>query len=301
MVPRTPDLQLERRGACWVGIFRAMASPCEVHLEMKSRKKAEHLLRLAHSEALRIESRFSRYREDNIVWTINNSAGSAVSVDEETARMIDFAEQCFELSEGLFDITSGVLRRVWRFDGSDTVPSAEAVQEVLRYVGWQKVQWQQPLLTIPAGMQLDFGGIGKEYAVDRTVSLLQENADVSLLVNYGGDLHASAPPRQSESWRVGIECAQKANLPAGTLHLKRGALTTSGDAERFVLKDGIRYGHVLNPLTGWPASHAPASITVADATCVEAGVLSTIALLKGPDAESFLDEQGATYWCQRRD
>lgn len=278
-----------------------MASPCEVHLEMKSRKKAEHLLRMARSEALRIESRFSRYREDNIVWAINNSAGSAVSVDDETARMIDFAEQCFELSEGLFDITSGVLRRVWRFDGSDSVPAPEAVQDVLRYVGWQKVHWQQPLLTVPCGMQLDFGGIGKEYAVDRTVSLLQDNTDASLLVNYGGDLHASAPPRQSESWHVGIECVQKADMPAGTLQLMRGALTTSGDAERFVLKDGIRYGHVLNPLTGWPASQAPASITVADATCVEAGVLSTIALLKGPDAESFLDEQGATYWCQRRD
>jgi FAD:protein FMN transferase len=301
-----------------------MASPCEVHIELRSRKRARQLLELACREAWRIERLFSRYRDDNIVHRINTSGGKPVVVDAETARLLDFANECFELSDGLFDVTSGVLRKAWHFDGSDRVPGRAQVEALLEHIGWQHTRWENPAFTLPVGMQIDFGGIGKEYAVDRTVAILREHCSNAFMVNYGGDLHAAAPPLSSGAWSVGIEavCRPSAARPIAarpnaaqpnaaqpiaaqptealkTVQLHRGALTTSGDARRYLLRDGVRYGHVLNPLTGWPVENAPASVTVAGNTCIEAGVLSTLAILQGANAETFLDEQGVTYWCQR--
>ncbi len=292
-----------------------MASPCEVHVEHPSGELATGLVKLANREALRIEQALSRYRKDNIVWAINNSRGCPVRVDAEMARMLDFAQTCFDMSDGLFDITSGVLRQLWNFDGSDYIPEPTDVQALLPRIGWEKVSWKNPDLVLPDGMQIDLGGIGKEYAVDRCVALVSAAApDIPCLINFGGDLHATRAPISQRGWRVGIEAATRsaATIVAssvGTAHgnstmttqlleLQKGALTTSGDAQRFVLKDGIRYGHVLNPRTGWPIQNAPASVTVAGDSCLQAGVLSTLAILHGADAERFLQVQEVTYWCQ---
>ena len=98
--------------------------------------------------------------------------GRPVAVDDETAHLLDYAATCHEISDGLFDITSGVLRRVWRFDGGDRVPDRRRRAEVLAHVGWHRVTWQRPALTLPAGMEIDLGGIGKEYAVDRAAALV---------------------------------------------------------------------------------------------------------------------------------
>lgn len=291
--------RIEQRGPIWVGEFRAMASPCEVHLELRSRKLATQLISLAQQEAVRIERRFSRYRNDNVVHRINTANGKTVTVDEETARMLDFADTCFNVSEGLFDVTSGVLREVWTFDGSDNIPGAAEVEPLLARIGWQQVIWENPHFTLPAGMQIDLGGIGKEYAVDRTLGLLRERCPGACLVNFGGDLHASAAPAASGAWSVGIESAGIDGSRTNSLQLQRGALTTSGDARRYLLRDGVRYSHVLNPKTGWPVVDAPSSITVAGNTCIEAGILSTLALLHGAEAEAFLASQGVHSWVQR--
>lgn len=276
-----------------------MASPCEIHMELRSGKRAAQLVALAHKEALRIERLFSRYRDDNVIHRINTASGKTITVDAETARMLDFADQCFTLSDGLFDITSGILRKAWAFDGSDRLPTQAQVEALLPRVGWSKVHWSDPHVTLPAGMQIDLGGIGKEYAVDRTVSLLNEQCTTPFLVNFGGDLHASRPPVVAGAWTVGIEASRNADQPLHTIQLQRGALTTSGDARRYLLKDGVRYGHVLDPRTGWPVADAPASVTVAGNTCTEAGILSTLAILHGSEAEAFLDEQDVRYWIQR--
>ncbi len=279
--------------------FRAMASPCEVLIEATSQKEARRLGKITRDEALRIEATFSRYRDDNIVHRINHSEGNPVQVGTETVNLLNFADQCFTLSEGLFDITSGVLGRVWKFDGSDKIPLQSEVSALLPLVGWDKVSWQAPQITLPVGMQIDFGGIGKEYAVDRVVKLLHANTERPFLVNFGGDLHAGRAPLKQSSWIVGIEAMRKSGDAVNTIELQRGALTTSGDAQRFLKKDGIRYGHVLNPKTGWPVIDAPASVTVAGNSCTESGVLSTLALLHGADAETFLESNEVIFWCQR--
>lgn len=297
--PEPRPTQLQRADGYWRGRFQAMASPCEVLVDGDDGLLANHLLQLAAGEAWRIEQKFSRYREDNIVHAINNSGGQRICVDEETADLLDFAAQCFEMSDGLFDVTSGVLRQTWRFDGSDRVPSRAQVQALLPRIGWNKLRWQRPYLSLPARMEIDLGGIGKEYAVDRALSLLCKETRASVLVNFGGDLRTNGPRRGAVSWIAGVARPVGTMAPPPVLRIRSGALATSGDAYRFLLKDGKRYSHVLDPRTGWPVANAPRSVTVAAETCTEAGMLATLALLQGARAERFLNRQGVRYWCIR--
>lgn len=291
---------LQKRSDYWLGRFEAMASPCEVLVETADETLATELLAIAATEARRIEHKFSRYRNDNIVYRINNSGGRPVAVDPETAHLLDFAQTLFELSDGLFDITSGILRNAWSFDGGNRIPDDKLIASLLSHVGWNKVRWKNAELTLIDGMQIDFGGIGKEYAVDRAALLAKAQSDLPCLINFGGDLAVTQTRAHGQAWQIGIESVMHPRHSSEhVLHLECGALATSGDAQRYLLKDGVRYSHILNPKTGWPVAGAPRSVTVAAGTCIEAGMLSTLAMLQGENCEAFLDTEGVRYWCIR--
>lgn len=294
------ELIVEQQADYWVGRFNAMASPCEVLMEVTSRAEAEMLAQCAYDEAKRVEQKFSRYRDDNIIYTINNSEGQPVEVDDETANLLDYAEQCYQLSEGRFDITSGLLRQVWQFDGSANLPSAELVELLMLSISWKKVTWQRPFITLLAGMEIDLGGIGKEYAVDTTTKLLNEKTAASLLVNFGGDLAVTKARKSGQGWYVAVDNPDQCGTSTGQeIEVKQGALATSGDAQRYLLKEGVRYSHILDPTNGWPVVDAPRSVTVFAASCTEAGILATLSMMHGLNAESFLDEQQVKSWVVR--
>lgn len=277
-----------------------MGSPCELLTEADSEGLARRLLDVVSAEAWRVEDKFSRYLPGNIIEKINSSDGESIKVDDETADLLDFAATLNRLSEGMFDITSGVLREAWTFDGSDKLPSAQQVAAVLSRVGWQKLSWKKPQLRLAPGMQIDLGGLGKEYAVDRAANQLASLGETSCLVNFGGDLVATGVVSAKLGWKVGIEAPGEGSGRAEHLiRLKHGALATSGDARRFLAKDGVCYSHILDPVTGWPIENAPRSVTVAADTCTQAGMLATLAILKGDNAEAFLDDQDVRYWCLR--
>ncbi|HXQ32028.1 MAG TPA: FAD:protein FMN transferase [Steroidobacteraceae bacterium] len=297
--PHAPDFEvLPREGGIIAACFVAMASPCELLLEIADADAAREIGRLAAQEAWRIETKFSRYRPDSIVSVINRSQGDEVVVDGETAALLDYAVHCQALSQGRFDITSGVLRRCWTFDGSDRLPEPAAIAALLPLIGFEKVRWESPRITLPAGMEIDFGGIGKEYAVDRVLALVTARFTGAALVNFGGDLAANRAPGAGP-WQVGVERPDTDREARLLLELSRGGLATSGDTHRFLLRDGVRYGHILDRRSGWPVRDTPRSVTVAAASCVEAGMLATFAMLQGGSAESFLEEQGVRYWCLR--
>lgn len=278
-----------------------MASPCEVMIDCDSKALAMQLTETAANEAFRIEKKFSRYRNDNLIYQINHAEGECITVDDEFANLLDYAHECFILSEGLFDITSGVLRKVWKFDGKSSIPSQEEINQLLVHVGWKKVKWQKPILTLAPGMEIDFGGIGKEYAVDRTAVLLaMQTEHRNILINYGGDLHALGPRASGKPWEIGLQDPRENNLStAAKVELITGAVTTSGDFHKHIIKNGIRYGHILNPITGSPTLNAPRQVTVLGSTCIEAGILSTLAILHGNEAETFLDAQDIDYRISR--
>jgi thiamine biosynthesis lipoprotein len=280
-------------------LFRAMATPCEIRIECDDRDMAQRAARAGQSEARRVEAKFSRYIDGSVVGRINASCGHEVEMDDETAHLLNFAQHLFEVSGGLFDITSGVLRRIWRFDGSDRVPAAAEVNSLLTYVGWQKVMWNPPVLKLPVGAEIDFGGLGKEYAVDRALHCVSAMTTRPALVNFGGDLRVSGPRNDDRPWKVAIESVDHPGCADAVLELHTGALATSGDSRRFLLKDGVRYGHILDPRTGWPVQNPLRSVTVAAPTCTEAGMLATLAILKGANAEAFLKREHIKAWYVR--
>ncbi len=276
--------------------FVAMASDCEVRLAGVSAARARTLTALAIAEVRRIETKYSRYRSDSVVSQINAAAGKGdpIAIDAETAQLLAFAAQLFALSEGLFDATSGVLRHVWDFK-TGRKPSPQQLADVLPRIGWNHVQWnEQTALLLQFGMELDFGGFGKEYAADRAATLLANEGVQHGLVNLGGDICVVGPQQDGSPWSMGIRHPRQDHAVIASIPISSGALATSGDYERFFVDGGERFCHILNPKTGWPAQHWQ-SISVIAPVCVAAGAMSTTAMLKGPDAISFLDGQGVSY------
>jgi thiamine biosynthesis lipoprotein len=277
-----------------------MGGPCEVLAEVAGEEEARKVADTVAACAWRIESKFSRYRPDNIVARINTADGEPVAVDDETANLLDFAALMHHLSGGLFDITSGVLRKAWTFEGGSRLPAQSEIDALLPLVGWPKVHWVRPVITLPAGMQIDFGGIGKEYAADQATQRVAQMSSAAVLVNFGGDLAVTRSRDGPRAWRVGIEGIDAGiQRVAMMVDLTAGALSTSGDTYRYVASEGRRLSHILDPRTGWPVSGAPRSITVAAPTCTNAGMLTTLAMLRGPEAEAFLESEGVRHWVQR--
>jgi thiamine biosynthesis lipoprotein len=290
---------LAREDSHWRASFTAMASPCEVLVETEDKDLALRLGIHARDEAQRIDRKFSRYRADSLVQAINTGHGQPRRMDPETARLLDFGAALWKLSDGRFDLTSGALREAWNFDEGPVTAHPERIPALLERIGWQRVTWEAPMLTLPAGMEIDLGGIGKEYAVDLVADWVVTQTDCPVLVNFGGDLRCTGAAPARGAWHVGIESIQKSGEAVRRIDLKSGALATSGDARRHIEIDGVRYGHIFDARTGWPARGTPRSITVAAATCSQAGSYSTLAMLQGEGAEAFLASEGVRYWILR--
>lgn len=299
MLAVLPDaLQVERRGELVAVQWQAMASPCELLVATQDQRLARRLGEVAAGEAWRIEHKFSRYRDDSVTAALNHSQGVPVAVDPETMLLLQFAARCHELSDGAFDITSGVLRRVWRFDAAARMPDAAQIAALRTRIGFERLRIEDGALIVPPGMELDFGGIGKEYAVDCALALVAREFDGAMLVNFGGDIAANAAPA-SGPWKVGVERPDTHGAARLLLDFGRGGLATSGDTHRCFEHEGRRYGHILDVRTGAPVEGAPRSVTVAAACCLEAGMIATLAMLQGAGAEDFLADQGVPHWCLR--
>lgn len=275
--------------------FHAMGSPCRVRVAgaAAARPATRQAVAAAEAEVRRIEQRYSRYRADSVVSRINAATGSAepVSLDDETAALLQFADQLHRSSAGLFDLTSGVLRRVWDFKAG-RLPTPDAVAGVLPLIGWSRVEFDGRHLRLPcAGMELDFGGIGKEYAADRAAALLIDAGCTSGYVNLGGDLRLLGPMPDGAPWHLGIAHPRQPGAVIAGLDLTSGALATSGDYERFMEHAGRRYCHILDPHSGWPVA-CWQSVSVVAPACLAAGALSTLAMLLGERAPDFLRSQG---------
>lgn len=270
-----------------------MGSPCEIQLYAASETEAKHIAGIAADDVERLEALYSRYRDTSFLSQINRVAatGGAITVDEETAGLLNYAATCHEQSGGLFDISSGILRRAWRFDRNE-LPDNAQIESLLEKVGWHKLRWHNPVLEFPMpGMEIDFGGVVKEYAADRAAALCKEAGAAHGVVNLGGDIRIVGPRADGSAWNIGIRHPRRKDDVIGTLMLHEGALASSGDYERCIVLDGVRYGHILNPKTGWPVRHM-AAVSVAGDFCVVAGSASTIAMLKEEDGPAWLKDLG---------
>jgi thiamine biosynthesis lipoprotein len=282
--------------------FRAMAAANEVQIHDDRFEHARAAASAAIAEVARIESKYSRYRADSVVSRINAAAGGApVAIDAETRKLLAFADACYRESGGAFDATSGVLRRAWDFN-SGKLPRDRDLEPLLALIGWDRVELGNESVRLPQrGMEIDFGGFGKEYAVDRAALMLQEAGARNALVNLAGDLSILGTPPDGEPWRVGIRHPRKSGTVLASLPVSSGAVATSGDYERFIEAGGVHHCHVLNPRTGRSARGFQ-SVTVHATSCLVAGSASTLAMLKGREAGlDWLDSLGLSHFCVLED
>ena len=290
MVSKALPLQIHRLP------FKAMGSACEVVLASHTQNEAESMAKLAIDEVLRIERKYSRYTTDSVIAKINQQAGrGALQCDDETWALFQFANQLFDKSDGLFDITSGVLRQAWDFKNPE-VPTSQKLEALLPLVGWQKVVLQDQSIALPlARMEVDLGGFGKEYAADRAAQVLKEKGVTYGYVNLAGDMRFLGPKSSGEPWMIGIQDPRARDQVVATLPITQGGLATSGDYERYFELNGQRYCHVLNPKTGVPVSYWR-SVSVTSPATVVSGCTTTMAMLKEADGLAFLQATGFDFF-----
>ncbi len=275
--------------------FDAMGGGGEVVLASKSKKEGHSIANQVFEEVARIEYKYSRYRPESIVSRVNAAAGGDfVACDEETASLINYADSLYQNSDGLFDMTSGVLRHAWDFSKA-LLPEPAKLSGLLALVGWNRVERQGNAIRLPmAGMEIDFGGVGKEYAADRAAAVVADQGVRHGYVNLAGDIRLVGPKPDGTPWIIGIQDPRHKELMIASIPLHSGALATSGDYERFFEVDGHRYCHILHPRTGYPVTYWR-SVTVVAPLAITAGSCTTIAMLKGADALAFLDDTGMGY------
>ncbi len=237
-------------------------------------------------EFRRVENLASFHKRSTLT-TLNKEA--ALGESKPNAELFNLILLSLDFAKGTggaFDPTVGPLSLLWNFSGDEPrVPTEDLVRQALKKVGWEKVQFDKKHGTIrlpEKGMSLDLGGIAKGYALDRAAAVLKERAISAALVNAGGDIVAIGEKSPGSPWQVGIQDPRNPNGIVAVVPLKDRVIVTSGDYERFVIKDGKRYHHLLDPQTGFPAELLR-SVTIIAETGVTADALATAVFVLGPE------------------
>lgn len=249
----------------------------------RGRQRAEAIARAAEREALRIERKFSRFLDDSVVSEITRHAGVApVAVDDETVGLVEATLELARLTGGKFDPTIGVLRRAWNFR-DQRVPDDDEIGVLLPLVNHAAVRVRNSTVFLErAEMELDLGGVGKEYAVDRVAELLRTHGVTSALINFAGDVRTIGGRGDGRPWSIGVTDPRSPGNCRFVVRLIGDAgVATSGDYERCFVSDGVRYHHLLDATTGRPARGVISSTVVAASTFL-AGRIATAAFLLGP-------------------
>ena len=273
-----------------------MGTSCALHLQSDSTGALEQAARAARREIARLEQRYSRYRPDSLVAEIHvaSRAGGSIVLDDEAVGLMDYAFLCFEQSGGRFDITAGVLRHAWDFTVA-RLPTQSDIDRWLPLVGMHRLDWRAPVLSFPLpGVEIDLGGIVKEYASDRAATACAQAGVGHGVVDLGGDVAVIGPQLDGSLWRIGVRDPRGGQTPLAVIEIGAGGLASSGDYERYIEVDGRRYCHILNPRTGWPV-RGLAAVTVAAESCLVAGSLCTMAMLQEAEAGDWLAAQAAPY------
>lgn len=276
--------------------FKAMGSPCEIRLFAMNSTTAENAISAAVQEIQRLEAKYSIYRDDNILHKVNQAASRAgsIEVDDEFVSLLNYANTCFKQSDGLFDITSGTLKKAWS-QSEKQIPPPELLEKLLRQVGWEKVTIKENTIAFQnSGMKLDLGGIVKEYAADRAAAICKEYGIQHGIVDLGGDLHAIGPIPDGSPWVINIRHPRDQSKTLTSIELFSGGLASSGDYERCLIIENERYCHIISPKNGWPVQGL-AAVTVKADQCLVAGSVSTIAMLKEFSGQQWLEDSGLAH------
>jgi thiamine biosynthesis lipoprotein len=266
--------------------FHALGTRCRVCLVEPARRAADAYLEALLNWVADFEAKYSRYLNDSLVSRINDCAGGDwVDIDPETSGLLDLCGQLHFMSRGAFDATALPLLKLWDWKSRPTqVPSDDAISATHELVGWRKVERRPGQVRLPVrGMCLDLGGIGKEYAVDAAVDLAVSYGIAQVMADFGQDIRAAGQPPGRPAWHIGLENPRQPGQCWASVAAKDLAVATSGDYLRHTMINGRRYGHILDPRTGYPVDNGCLSVTVMAPSCVLAGAMTTAAFILGPE------------------
>ena len=264
-----------------------LGSPFEISLVAKDTLEANRHIDEAIREVKRIENLISDWIPTTLISEINKNAGvKPVKVTDELFELIERAIKISKLTDGAFDISYASMDKIWKFDGSMTVmPSPKAIKNSVAKVGYKNIILDKEKHTVflkLEGMKLGLGGIGQGYIADKIKELLKKNGVVAGLVNVSGDISTWGKQPDGQQWKVGIKNPMNKNKIFATFPLEDTAVETSGNYEKYVTFSGIRYSHIIDTRTGYPATGLT-SVTIFAKTTELADALATGVFVLGKE------------------
>lgn len=292
-----------------------MGSRFDITIVAKDIPTAEAYIDSSIIEISRIENLISDWIPESQVSQINKFAGiKPVKVDRELLELMKRALHFSELTDGAFDISFAAADRIWKFDGSmDTIPSAEAVAESVKKIGYKNISISEEEATIflkLPGMKIGFGATGKGYAADKTKELMVSKGIEAGIINASGDLNTWGKQPNGGNWIIGITNPMKEDELVAAYELSGTAVVTSGNYQKFVMIDGKRYSHIIDPRTGYPSSGLSSVTVFADSAEKANGISTAIMVLgkkaglkllkKNPDLKGILiDDNGRIFYSKK--
>jgi thiamine biosynthesis lipoprotein len=266
-------------------VFRSMGTTCRIVVGGRP-DAAKQFFKVALNWVAAFEAKYSRFLPESLISQINRSAGGDwVPLDREAEQIFGLCHELHFLTRGIFDPTALPVIALWNWkEPRTTLPSDAEVAAAKELVGWRQVQRAPGKIRLPrAGMSLDLGGMGKEYAVDQIVLLARRSGFDSVLADFGADVRvAGPPPDQRPAWHIGLENFSKPGTCWCGVAVRDAAVATSGDYIRKFELNGRRFGHIVDPRTGRPVATAARAVSVIAPSCTQAGMLSTAAFVLGP-------------------
>lgn len=279
------------RRYCW----NALGTRCEIQYVCADEARARTFETHSVSWVADFEAKYSRFRPGSLVSRINAAAGKGwVAIDAEMEQFFDLSGSLYQLSSGALDVTALPLMQLWDYKSvTPRIPSDYEIASALKLVGWRKVERRPGFVRLPeAGMAIDFGGWGKEYAVDMVAQIARNHGLTQVLVDFGRDLFALGSAPSKPAWHIGLEDPAKPGIACwGSIAVKDCAVASSGDYLRGFTLNGQRFGHIVDPRTGWPVRNGCRQTTVVASTCLQAGSLSTAAFILGAEKGTLMIDQ----------
>lgn len=278
-----------------------MGGRFDISIIAKDSLSAEQNIDEVIAEISRIEHLISDWKPSTQISEVNQNAGiRPVKVDKEVFELTKRALQFSEITNGGFDISFAAMDRIWKFDGSMTeMPSAEAIKKSVEKVGYKNIildSVQSTIFLKLKGMKIGFGALGEGYATNKCKEMMLAKGIKSGIVNGTGDMSTWGKQLNGKPWNIGITNPFHPDELLGIIPLTQGAVTTSGSYEKFVILDGKRYSHIINPSTGYPVTGL-CSVTVVGPNAETANGLSTSLMILGKKEGLLLLEKHPDYSC----
>ncbi|MCX7845160.1 MAG: FAD:protein FMN transferase [Dictyoglomaceae bacterium] len=260
-----------------------------IHFWGKDSEKAKEI---CWKELENLDRKLNRFNPESEIYKINENAGNWVKVSEEVEDVLRKAKYYAQISDGLFDPTIGPLMKLWGFyDGNLYIPTEKELKETLNKVNWKDLEISKGKVRLKKrGMSLDLGGIAKGYALQKLLEISKNLNLERIYIDLGGTIGVYGRPLNGDYWRIGIRHPRKEGKIIGRIKIKKGVVATSGDYERFFIKSGKRYPHIINPKTGFPSIEVM-SVTVISDNGITSDALSTLFFVLGEKGKKFWESK----------